>query len=230
MILIGDVHGEIHKLREKIESLSLNGETFVQVGDFGIGFRSSSSLEFNVLYQLNEYLSSIGSEMYIIRGNHDNPSYWYSKHEKLTNVHLIKDNSIFEIEGKNILFIGGANSVDRLKRTKSKSWWKGERINKMTNIDKYLSKYSTIDIVISHSAPSLFTINSSNRLLDLYALDDTTIKFDVNDEREYLTEIFNACKNKNLKHWYYGHFHEYNNQIIEGVNAICLDILQFYQS
>ena len=176
MIFIGDLHGEIHTLRNKIEELSIKGETFIQVGDFGLGFKSKRNLDINLLYQLNEFLSSIGSEMYVIRGNHDNPSYWYSQTENFTHLHLIKDNELFPVEDKNVLFIGGAHSINRIELVQRKNWWKGESINMLTNLDRYFAKVSTIDIVVSHSSPSLFYPHFDGEQLNYFLRKDLKLK------------------------------------------------------
>ena len=133
MIFIGDLHGEFHTICNKIKSLSIRGETLIQVGDFGLGFKSKNELDMNVLSYMNEFISSLGCELYVIRGNHDNPKYWYSQTEKFSHIHLLKDHEIFTIEDKKIFFIGGAHSIDRITRVHKKNWWKGESINMLAN-------------------------------------------------------------------------------------------------
>ena len=49
IIFIGDVHGEFNELSNKLANTNVKNSTFIQVGDFGLGFMKMK----NEISQLN---------------------------------------------------------------------------------------------------------------------------------------------------------------------------------
>jgi UDP-2,3-diacylglucosamine pyrophosphatase LpxH len=124
LIFIGDVHGEFHELTHKLANHNIRNSTFIQVGDFGVGFMSKEN-EIHLLGKLNDRLKADRNVMYVIRGNHDDPAYFDGK-LVYSNLIFLEDYSVLEIEEKTILLIGGAISVDRTSRTLNKTYWADE--------------------------------------------------------------------------------------------------------
>ena len=93
---LGDIHGEwsviLNHLR-KVSDFDLAEKRnicYIQVGDFGIGY-NKVEIEIRKLLVLNEELATRESDLFIIRGNHDDPEWFQSDKydtykEKLTNI------------------------------------------------------------------------------------------------------------------------------------------------
>src|SRR5688572_8861392 len=131
MYLIGDTHS-MRKVLHMIHDNNWTGQNLVHVGDFGLGFVSMEQ-DIKNLEAVDEALMDTGNHLYVIRGNHDNPIFWDKSKgvnlPKLRHLHLIDDYTVCNIEGKNILFVGGAISIDRRPRMDDvpwPSWWADE--------------------------------------------------------------------------------------------------------
>lgn len=202
MVLLGDIHGDF----QEIYYFSKRNETqepinLIQVGDFGAGFKSSfiDDMEY-----LNTELANSNVTLYAIRGNHDDPKFFNGEYN-WSNIKLLPDYTVLEIEGKRILLVGGAISIDRLQRTENVSWWKDE----VFNFDsEKLSEFRNIDTVITHSAPHFVFPQTFNSLVLSFASYDSKLIQDLTDERNRFNEMYNILnENNKIKHWFYGHFH-----------------------
>lgn len=71
---IGDIHGAFRNLVYNIMDVDCP-TNIVQVGDFGLGFHGRNADLRNLVY-INEELVKVGKNLWVIRGNHDDPSYW----------------------------------------------------------------------------------------------------------------------------------------------------------
>jgi len=71
MVLIGDLHGGYPELLNKIKKYKLENTSFIQVGDWGLGFQRRE-LDIKALVQIDSFLREQANRLYIIRGNHDN--------------------------------------------------------------------------------------------------------------------------------------------------------------
>ena len=131
------------------------------------------------------------------------------------------------IEGKRILFIGGATSIDRLQRTPDKTWWEGEIFN--LDVDKLL-ECENIDVVITHTAPKFAFPIGFNSLVMGYAAYDPMLIENLTNERNALTIAYETLKGKNkITKWFYGHFHATETTYYEDTNFHLLGINQFHQ-
>lgn len=227
LLICGDVHDKIDIIPNFLRDNELESCAIFQVGDYGIGFDQHHK-EIKKLEYTNNRLKNTNSDLFIIRGNHDKPSY-YDGTYMLSNLYLLKDYSIVNINGWNVLGIGGATSVDRIERkgywdNKTNDYWKDEIINYDENI---LNNIKDIDIVCTHSAPS-FCQPYTKGNIDSLLIYDNELKNDLEIERQTLTNIYNKLSLHNkISHWYYGHFHFndisiYNNTKFEalGINKI----------
>lgn len=251
ILLLGDIHGNFNHLKHIIESKQINDCHIIQVGDFGIGFNYSITNNKMILKDLNEFLAEKNIIMYAIRGNHDNPSYFkkefHDKHDlHYSNVKLIEDYTVLELDGQRILCVGGAVSIDRESRQYEDyeylkmglirdSWWKDEVFN--YDEDK-IKDLRNIDIVITHSSPAeVLPINSimnenmsHGYIVEKFAENDTTLKNDLNTERRNISKLMlTLLENNNIKTWYYGHFHNSKNQTYKNINFILLGINELYE-
>ena len=70
-------------------------------------------------------LARKNSEIRVIRGNHDDPSYFPSSDG---NIHFLEDYTYQTINGMKFLFVGGATSIDRIARNSGHDWWPDESV------------------------------------------------------------------------------------------------------
>lgn len=223
MIFIGDVHGNYNKLYETIEKFQ--NKTFIQVGDFGIGFDKKNDIQ--SLLDLNAHLKENGSDLFVIRGNHDDPAYWDGSYE-FTNLYLVPDYTEIFIENKKVLFIGGGVSIDRVERKVNKSWWVDETI-------KYKEDINKCDILVTH-VPLMKKFHdiseaSSSNLINRFAnkelrILNSDLYSDLNKEQLRIEYIFEKA---NPKWWISGHMHNSHRVYDDKKNFIILDIDEFFE-
>lgn len=215
--LVGDIHGYWSVILNHLYDLNFGnaeGVCYIQVGDFLVGFGDSG--EFKKLLMLNDALKKKNSDLYVIRGNHDNPNWFIDSNfidlkNQLTNIKFIQDYTVLSIDSENFLFVGGAISIDRelTKKNDAKngvvSWWNDEVIN--FDFEK-LKEFRNIDRVVCHSAPDFCEPLKFNQLVYDFAKNDNLLLDDLRDERKKITlMVTELSKNNNLLGYYYGHFH-----------------------
>lgn len=229
MIIIGDVHGDLRSIVATIERLGIYGQNLIQVGDVGLGFMSKER-DFSNLEIINEIMIERRCMLYLIRGNHDNPSFWNKENDIYSNVILVPDYSLLEIDSKKVFFLGGAISIDRLNRVEGINYWKDEIV--ILDMDKaQLAKEA--DIIITHISPSICFPHSLNALVNEYinaekkAGVSTSLANELTLERGIMDVIRNISP---AKEWYYGHYHRNNVEIIDDKKYVCVDILQMYDT
>lgn len=235
ILMLGDIHGNLAHVQREIENKKINNCTIIQVGDFGIGTTSRDNCD-RVLKDLNDFLNLYDITMYVIRGNHDDPFYFKGDHI-FSNLKLLPDYTQIEVDGYNILFVGGAVSVDRkvsLSKMqlaasvgiKQNLYWFDEAFvldeNKLKDI-------KNVNMVVTHTAPEwCFPDNRSgfNDFVLGFSDRDDRLLDDLKHERAIVTKMFKILKengNNIIKH-YYGHFHRseitlngYTEHILLGV-------------
>lgn len=226
IIAIGDVHGEFVKLYEKIRDIDERGVNFIQVGDFGLGFDSPMQ-DYKILNRLNDHLRGKESMMYVIRGNHDNPSFWSQDGSiPFSNIIFVPDNTIITIEGMECLFAGGAPSIDRRVRTKGVSFWNNE-CYKYEPVD-----VTRVDLVFTHEVyhgASNFSLN--NDAVKYFAANDSTLMDYLVENQVEMERLYSLIESNNdgrYVKWYHGHYHKYDvwsNGL--WLDVTCLGILEF---
>ena len=224
VITIGDSHGNFHIIMKQIERLKITNTTFIHVGDFGVGFINENK-EIERLHKLNKFLNNNNNTLYSIRGNHDKPEYFNDKWSDIfTNIFLVKDYTVLNINNENFLLVGGAISIDRNRRISNNdnSYFENECFVLREDL---LYEMNNIVHVITHSAPDVIEPYNYN---DNSHIDDLTLKDDINTERINITKMYNILKEKNnIKNWYFGHFHRTQRQDFENTIFYTLDINEF---
>lgn len=222
LIICGDIHGELRELVWKLTSQkSVDRADIVVAGDFGAGFG-----DLEAIYQrVKDKLDTFDIRIYAVRGNHDNPEL-FTGSEIYPRLTLLKDyEEVVLGNGKRILPVGGATSLDKEWRVeyeqkkKKKIWWENEGIVKLEGLENLVPK--KVDIIISHEAPLTFEpvlFRSEGMSLDTYKK--------VKEDREYLDRILELVK---CDRWFYGHYHQsmsgsYGSLLWRGLN-----ILELYQ-
>ena len=226
--VMGDVHGHWDEIIEAAPNLShaLIGSTLIQVGDFGIGFGPHSD-EARLLNKLNDALVKYNINLLVIRGNHDDPSY-FTNNQIRSNIRLLADYTVEEIGGKTYLFVGGALSIDRELRLEGHSWWSDEGIKELSD-DEWNSIAGKFDVVITHTAPSIAppVLRESSIAVKMASLHDPLLVEDVRKENEKMNDLYNrVVEFQTPSQWYYGHFHKSANVVpfVDGTHFYMLDI------
>jgi len=241
LLFLGDIHGNFNYVKWYIKAHKIKDCTIYQVGDFGIGFTNEFN-DMNTLGDLNKFLKEYNIQMYVIRGNHDNPKF-FDGHlaNHFDNLHLLADYTVIDIEGTKILGVGGAISVDRRPRMREQLEY--ARANRDIELYWYdevfvldeekLKTFENIDIVVTHTAPDFcmpVNKNGFGHLVQTFAQDDKKLYDDLRQERDLVTKMCNILKEKNKPdYWFYGHFHTDWFGNIEGVNYRLLAINEMYE-
>jgi len=238
ILLLGDIHGNFNYIMGEINRKRLTDCTIIQVGDFGIGFTTPEN-DMRILEDLNEQLKEKNITMYAIRGNHDNPAFFKGDHI-LSNLKLLPDYTVLDLEGKKILLVGGAVSVDRVPRltemqklarygSKKEQYWFDE--NFVFDEDK-VKDLTGIDVVVTHTAPEWCAPDNRGGFgpfVEGFAYYDNKLLEDLAFERSEVTKMFKILNSNNyIKNHYYGHFHRHDITINGYTTHMLLNINEFW--
>lgn len=207
--LTGDTHGNFNRINYFCERFETSKEDILCIlGDAGINYYLNKKD-----YMLKQTLQDMPITFFCIHGNHEerpfNISTYITKkwnggivyyEEEFPNILFAKDGEIYNINGKSILVIGGAYSVDKEYRLlKGWSWFKDEQPNKeiVKYIEKQITKQRHFDIVLTHTCP----IKTEPRHMFLPFIDqskvDKTTELLLQRIADWIT----------FDNWYFGHFH-----------------------
>lgn len=218
-IFVGDIHGrplnvsKSHFEMNKTESIP----HIILCGDIGFGFDSTDRLE--------EVLDTVfyhEAEIWLVRGNHDNPAFWYGKHEAIEKefprIHFVQDNDIMIINDKKYLVMGGGISIDQAYRTEGKSYWPDELV-------KEAEYDGEIYGIISHSGPCPPCLPPMDHPLIKYGSEK--MRQQLNEERDLFER---ALVKYQPKVWIYGHYHVHDFYEREGCKFYNLNINEIITS
>lgn len=232
MIFIGDIHGNFKKFLSDLKEKSYENLSMIQVGDFGVGFRSLDQ-EYALIEPINSLLKERNNILYVFRGNHDNPDYFENCPFDFSNIKFLKDFSVITIEGKNILILGGAISIDRMTRKEGISYWKGEGIPYIIpDIKDIVSKNISVDVVCTHNCPSFVWPTEMSDIVRNFMKIDKTLEYELVSERKRLDLLYNKISEYNgynPKLWIYGHMHKTITTRVNESIFQCCGIDYFYE-
>ena len=145
---LGDTHGEVDVIRNNI---NFSPYPTIHVGDVGIGF--DDDIDSGIL---DIYNNCHGYHKFI-RGNHDN----LTKIKHHYKHHWITDGTYWS--DFNVMFVGGAHSIDKHYRKEGINWWRDEQIHTGL-MSLILQRYLEIkpDIMVTHDLPYLATSHMFN--------------------------------------------------------------------
>ena len=207
--LTGDTHGNFNRINYFCEKFETTKDDILCIlGDAGINYYLNKKD-----CMLKQALQDMPITFFCIHGNHEerpfNISTYITKkwnggivyyEEEFPNILFAKDGEIYNINGKSILVIGGAYSVDKEYRLlKGWNWFKDEQPNKeiVKYIEKQITKQRHFDIVLTHTCP----IKTEPRHMFLPFIDqskvDKTTELLLQRIADWIT----------FDNWYFGHFH-----------------------
>jgi len=236
-MVCGDIHGEFNAVIFKLcIQYQLTDTLLIVAGDCGFGFDKPGYYD-NVFNRNSSRLSQSNNWVVMVRGNHDDPTYFNEEKIAHERFRTIPDYSVILACGHKILCIGGAISIDREYRKKHDarnrisgvgSYWTDEApVYDSAMLDAIGNEFR-IDIVVTHTAPSFCELLTKDELSEWAAL-DPDIPADCAKERETMDKIFKHLHSAGhpVSHWYYGHFHQSWNSEIDGILFSMLDIMEF---
>ena len=247
LITIGDIHGELNVIQEmacrRPRDNEWNNAVVIVCGDVGLGFRD---FDMHRLENVDKMFGEINSVLILVRGNHDDPSFYGKGKIKLNNVIAVEDYSIVNTANFSTILIGGATSVDRMwrlqeeaKRNKYKSpqskhlakfYWEDERVVfDYEKLKKALEANGKIDSVVTHTVVSFAPPFAKDAALSWFRI-DKTLKDDLDAERKTMDQIYQCLTldfNQTLRFWAYGHFHTSNRTNIGDCTFIGLNEQEF---
>lgn len=233
LIFCGDIHGAISELVDTINKFQ--NTAVVVAGDVGLGFYKVNYYV-SLFQKLQKKLSLKNNYLFLVRGNHDNGDYFNNLDEvsstiakNYSNIIICADYKTFTIKDKVILPAGGARSVDKSIRMaynpysqkfEACGWWANEKFNYQPISN------GNIDIVVTHSAPSMCLPYGNNEVVEYYALRDPSLISDLENERKDLDKLYerlnqNGC---DLSYWIYGHYHCHYESTIKKTQFLGLDM------
>lgn len=206
--ITGDKHGNFKNLLYFIKSNNLGeNDTIIILGDSGLNYYVGPESR-----RWKKALRKTKCTFFIVRGNHEErPENINTYHEKIWNDGIVyiendfptllfaKDGEEFNFNGKKILVIGGAYSIDKFYRlSKGWNWFADEKLSKV-EMNKILDKVTgkTYDYVFTHTAPI------SEEPIELFMQGIDQSKVDKEMEK-FLEQIKN---NITFDKWFYGHYH-----------------------
>ena len=232
ILYLGDLHGNFNLIHQYVKEYGIKDAHIIQVGDFGVGFALLDK-ERRALSMFHDLFVKNNVIVWAIRGNHDFKPYFDNDPFGFSNIRLVPDYTVLDLEGKKILCVGGAVSVDREWRytgaqrrgefeiKPGQSWWKDEVfvLEKEKLVD-----LKGINIVVTHTCPSYCPPDNTfgfGPFVEGIIRDtgDVGLKTDLNVERQAMNELFHYLKinGNNVENHYYGHFHKSEVQNYDGI-------------
>ena len=206
------ITGDTHRDFSRLYGLDSNEEDMLIIlGDAGINYFLNEDDE-----KVKEYLNDFKLKLFCIRGNHEerceNIKTYKEKEmfggkvfieDNYPNLIFAKDGEIYNIDGKKILVIGGAYSVDKdIRLLYGYKWFKGEQLNEEEQKRIFQKvKGQHFDIVLTHTCP----VKYEPKEVFLEGLDQSKI--------DKTMEIFLDKIEENIDYdkWYCGHYHTEKN-------------------
>lgn len=202
--ITGDTHRDFSRLNNKQFD---EDDMLIILGDAGINYYLNETDN-----KIKEKLGKYNIKLFCIRGNHEERPEninTYKEVEMFGGIVFIeedypyimfaKDGENYNIDGKNVLVIGGAYSVDKNYRLMyGYQWFKDEQLKEeeMKNIfDKVKGKH--FDIILTHTCPYKY----EPREVFLSGIDQSKVDKKMEHFLDKIEENIDYDK------WYCGHYH-----------------------
>ena len=212
IMFVGDVHGDWTSLNY-----------FIQEHDPDILFIAGDVAYFwkHDFHDSEGKIKPGRTKIYWVAGNHENHSilkssgkFPYGKIHKLeTNIYFCAFGSTLKLpDGRTILFVGGADSIDKQYRIIGKDWWRNETIQNDEFDALPDPKKVKIDIVLSHTNPTSFELHLSGYRTEKYY--DPSCK-----ALQQILERYEPSL------WFFGHYHHFQRGKMYGCEWFALNCI-----
>lgn len=204
--VVGDIHGAFNEYDVFI--LNTSGmrhrgdaaERSIQVGDFGIGFFTPYWHE-----SVRDWMRANPTQRFI-RGNHDDPAMCK------TMPGYIPDGTV---EG-DIMYMGGAWSIDHALRTEGVDWWADEELS-MQELEVMIDVYRTTKprVMFTHDCPEQIAWDMFISRGNAWG-----------GKTQFKTRTGQALQSMWEYHqpemWFFGHWHETRDLTLNGTKFQCV--------
>lgn len=204
----GDKHGDWRPIYRWIDRMNFNNEdiSIIILGDAGICWRKDKT---DMLSVINYHERYYKTHIYFIDGNHENfdvlkslPIAEDGLAHLSEHIHYIPRGFVgfldFGDHACKVVTCGGADSVDRFRRTKHLNWWEDEAITQ-ENIDKIGTGATTY--VLTHCCPYSIFQEFAPYLITLTGINQD--KVDHTSEKM----LDQLSQNMIFDKWFFGHYH-----------------------
>lgn len=217
--IVGDIHAEFKYLTDNFIN-KFSPDILLCCGDFGYWWNNKVHLFYH-----DYLLTNKKCKIYFCDGNHERHDLlkklviehgWKKPIEIKRNVfYCPRGSSLTLPNGKNVLFFGGADSIDKGLRTVGVDWFQEENITQY-DIDR-IDNSIKYHIVISHTCPK-FLVNDMKITLGLSSFYP---KYS-DPNCDALNEVFNKVK---PSEWFFGHWHNNYSNVVNGCKFTCLNMV-----
>lgn len=205
----GDTHGDWSRIWNWLDKMDFTRDESISViilGDAGLFWRNDKK-DANEIIKHHE--ENYNVHIYFLDGNHENFKILKQYKPSITGIVNISNHIHYLPRGFNghlalnyrlarIVVCGGADSIDKFRRTEGLSWWKDETITD-EDVDKIPE--DDFDYVFTHCCPSSVFYENKSCLATLSCISEENISHESEDQLEKL-------KNKiSYKKWFFGHYH-----------------------
>ena len=218
-MIIGDTHGDWGSLNTLLAKH--RPAIAIQVGDFGYWPKLpelvSTCYSMRKKVKVKTLKIPFGTKLYFCDGNHEDHDSldafmrgknWRIPHMIWENVYYCPRGSTLTLpDGRNVLFFGGADSIDKMGRTPGLTWFPQE-VPRYHEVDRALSLETPVHIVVSHTVPNEWLPDE----IKVEKIQDPT--------RSMLSAILEKHK---PTEWYSGHWHRERRGVYEGTRWLSLD-------
>jgi len=202
IVVCGDIHTKWPYLNTFINRYKPN--IILQCGDFGWWPHLHNTVTEGIKF--DQYgIKNPNTKIFWCGGNHENWDVldeYTDMTEVYKNVFYMPIGTVLELpDGRNVLFVGKAESTDKELRVEGVSWWRQEVFS---NKDFDLlpdPKKVKIDIVISHTVPKTF-MNEFPGEFDSWVL-SSRINDPTTEALDRVLEMYSPDL------WFSGHFHDF---------------------
>jgi len=209
VLVVGDIHNEFGQLNILINKKK--PDMVICCGDFGVWpkFNASGGSQ-----PLSNIKLQTAEKLLFCDGNHED--HWALRDrttdELAPNIIYMPRGSTYQLEdGRTILFMGGAYSIDKHLRRIGVDWFPEETISQTDMMNLPDCK---VDIFITHTCPE-------ELLVDLLPFDERKT---TEPSNLALSEIWKIYK---PSYWMFGHWHRYLTGTMMGTRWYCLSAVGF---
>lgn len=204
--VVGDIHGSLQQLGDAMklathyENQSNASVSIIVLGDVGLGFPADRTGS-RTLVKMGRLAKTFNVDVYLIRGNHDNPEVWNGTEASeamaehgCTNVTLLHDGIVL-VNNEKYLVVSGGLSIDKEYREEGQDWWPDESVSISMDV---VGDAEGVTGILSHTGPRPSIVSIG--LPAVFASADK----DAQREQAVMAAVGNAVLPEK---WVYGHFH-----------------------
>lgn len=222
MYLIGDIHGDIHRVIDIINNELCEALDIIALGDVGINYYLDDrdvELKQELQNVINQH-SEKKINVFFVRGNHEcRPEHICTYKRKVMyggecyvedeypNLIFLKDGEVYKIDNKTVVALGGGFSDDWFYRLLNDKLWVDQELlyREYERAKEHLNKFDDF-IVLSHMLPSS-VLSAFNIYKDSFSKTEVLLE-----------SVWNLYSEKIIG-WYAGHYHK-DAQLISGKSTV----------